>query len=860
MANVNRYINKGVDLQPAHMMKLWRAKPKIFLEDSFDITLDAWQEDVLDLYINNQRIAMVCSKGPGKAQPNDLMIDTPSGKKRFGDLKPGDYVFSESGIPTEITNIYPQGIKSNFRVTFDDGSYTYCCDEHLWKVRGVKEKRKNTWAVKSLREIIDEGVFKFQGKQKHFPWQIPSHGAAAFMYKKLPIDPYTFGVYLGDGSRTSSVISSEDEHIFNRIASKGYSIRKFYPDDKCAYIRVYGLLETLKSLDMLDKYSYEKSIPKVFKESSVEQRKELLKGLMDSDGTVDKRDGTCEFNTTSYQLALDTQWLIRSLGGKSTKIATKETKLNGKKHRDLYRVRVTTRFNPFSLPRKAKYWKAKTQERYYCRTIKKVEHVGYKEMMCISVADPNRCYLTNEFIVTHNTFMLSMIGWHYFMTNHKPKIAALSITKDHLKSNLWAELLMWREQSDLCKLSTNDGAERITLKGHEAYSFIDARSFPKSSDQHQQASALAGIHAKNVGFLIDEAGTIPDSVLATADAALTQEVSATTNAKMIVTANPEVPSGLIYNAVMGKTVQKWATYRVSGDPDDPKRAPRVSKDWAREQIEQFGKDDPWVMVNVYGKYPTSAASMLLTDEEVYEAMNRKLDEKQFRNAQTRLGVDVSRGGVDRTAFARRKGLMAYPIDRIPSSVFGPELAGKVMLQEKDYKVERVFVDNTGGYGSSVIDSLDMSASTIDVTPVVYNGRAQDQRYFNKRTEMWVRLRDWVRKGGCLPNDPQLAKELTAPKLFFRDSIFRLEEKEQMKQRLGYSPDSADALAQTFADVDQDSFYADYSDTVNEATHGRISEHEIWNKYKKQINGAGNHLSDPDQLDSHHNPYYPKHKS
>ena len=694
--NVNRYLNKPIDLQPTHIAKLWRQKPIYFLQDAFDVTLDTWQEEAIDLYMNNQRLGMIASKGPGKAQPVNLEISTPEGPKRFGDLKPGDYVFGEDGKPTKVLEIHPQGFKPNYEVVFDDGTRTHCCDEHLWKVRGTKEKRAKSWSVKSLRDIIDEGLWYYQGEQVHYPWQIPSQGSAEFNESDQTIDPYVMGFWLGDGSRTSGVISTEDQEVIDRIHKLGYETYVTKPKGKCTVVNVYGLRAKIRDLGLLDKYSYEKSIPEVYKYASVKQRIELLKGLMDSDGTIDKRDACCEFSTTSLELARDVQWLIRSLGGKSAGVKVKESYLNGERHRDCYRVRVTTRFNPFHLERKAMYWRAPSQGRYFCRTMKEVNLIGEEEMMCISVEDPNHCYLTSSFIVTHNTFALAMLGWHFFMTNYRPKIAALSITKDHLKSNLWAELLMWRERSDLCRLSTNDGAERITLKGHEGYSFIDARSFPKSSDQHQQASALAGLHSDNVAFLIDEAGMIPDAVLNTADAALSGEMSESKNAKLIVTANPEVPSGLLYKASLGQTIQKWAIQRVSGDPDDPKRAAKVSKDWAREQIAQYGKDDPWVLINVFGVYPKSGSNMLLSDTEVADSMKRDIDHKEIQNMQSRMGIDVARGGIDRSAFARRQGLKAYPIDEESSDKYGPELAGIAMLKQEKFKIERVFVDNTGG--------------------------------------------------------------------------------------------------------------------------------------------------------------------
>ena len=436
------------------------------------------------------------------------------------------------------------------------------------------------------------------------------------------------------------------------------------------------------------------------------------------------------------------------------------------------------------------------------------------------------------------TCLLALLGWHFFITNYRPKIAALSISKAHLKSNLWAELLMWRSRSELLKRSTTDGQEKIGLIGHEGYSFIDARAYPQQADESQMSSALAGLHSDNVAFLIDEAGTIPDAVLATADAALSGGESNTKRARLLVTANPEEPRGMLYRAYMGNTVQKWAIYSVSGDPDDPKRAKRVSLSWAQEQIKTYGRDDPFVMVNVLGKYPNVTSDRIITEQEVRDAMQRNINDLEVHNAQYRLGVDVARGGVDSSALAPRRGLKAYPIETVSSNVFGPELAGKIAFMQQEKKIERIFVDNTGGFGSSVIDSLGIFPH-MDVTPVVYNSRAQDKRYYNKRTEMWLRMRDWIKKGGQLPNDPSLAEELLMPKVFFTNGVFRLEEKEQIKLRLKRSPDKADALAQTFADIEQESFYF------------QAPQH---NNVGKPLRQRQMHLSDENQVDNGWEPH------
>lgn len=441
------------------------------------------------------------------------------------------------------------------------------------------------------------------------------------------------------------------------------------------------------------------------------------------------------------------------------------------------------------------------------------------------------------------TWLLSALALHFLTTRHFPKMAALSVSKDHLQSNLWAELLKMRAQTPLLAKTLSDGAKRIALIGHEGYCFIDARAYPKEANQDEQASALAGLHADNVAFVIDEAGKIPDAVIITADAALSTGDDGDKCAKMILTGNPEEPKGLLYRAVKGKSLQRWGIMKVSGDPEDPKRSPLVSKTWAQEMIDMFGRDNPWVKVNVFGEYPDVSTTSLLTEDEIDAAMKRTIENAAVKNSQSRMGIDVARGGIDSSAIVRRQGLKVWPIEMVPSNVLGPELAGKAALLVQDNRIERIFVDNTGGYGSSVIDSLQLFPR-LDVTPVVYNSRAQDQRYYNKRTEMWVRMRDWVKKGGCLPYDKMLAEELMMPLLLFHGGVMRLEEKEQIKKRLGRSPDRADALAQTFADVEEVSFFYESS--------SETEEEDPWEMVNRRRNQS-NHISEESQIDKYYKP-------
>lgn len=387
------------------------------------------------------------------------------------------------------------------------------------------------------------------------------------------------------------------------------------------------------------------------------------------------------------------------------------------------------------------------------------------------------------------TALLSWLAWNFLVTRPHPKVAATSITSDNLSDGLWAEMAKWRNKSDLLKTQFEWTKTRIFAKDYPETWFMSARTWPKGGDSNQQADTLAGLHADYILFLIDESGGIPDAVMAAAEAALATGIEC----KLVQAGNPTHLEGPLYRASTSER-HLWFVVEITGDPDDPKRSPRISVQWAREQIEKYGRDNPWVLVNVFGQFPPSSLNTLLGPDDVSQAMKRKAYKMDYEFSQKRLGIDVARFGDDRTVIFPRQGLMCFkPV--IMRGARTQEIAARVAAAKAKWLSEVELVDDTGGFGAGVIDALQLSgASPIGIH---FSGKPVDDRYKNKRAEMWFLMADWVKGGGCLPDIPELVAELTAPTYTFVNGKFFIEPKDQIKERLGFSPDLADALCLTF---------------------------------------------------------------
>lgn len=418
---LNYLVGRGVD--PSRISQTLREAPAYvpaeYVVKEFYKLFD-YQEIIVDELVDelySRRLDL--QTGKGKAAPLDAKIRIPGGWSTMGEMELGTKIIAPDGTETEVTGIFPQGITPVMRVTFGDGRSTECCPEHLWKVFYVNASPDKRWRVVNTMEMFR--LINMPNPRVYVQLIEPEVQPA----KDFPIPPYTLGVILGDGHIGEKVvqISKEDQDLFGFIEEElipGHRLNVRTAKDRC-HTRGISRTDTstgtnayvtaLTSMGLAGVTSSGKFIPEEYFEGSRDQRLALLQGLMDTDGTANslKTGGAISFCSTSYRLATGVQYLVRSLGGIAS-ISVRHTQYthNGVKKNGQVSYDVNIRYKkPSELFRIARKKERTNDEGQYCANlklrVKSIEFVGQKETQCISVAHEERLYVTDDFIVTHNT-------------------------------------------------------------------------------------------------------------------------------------------------------------------------------------------------------------------------------------------------------------------------------------------------------------------------------------------------------------------------------------------------------------------------------------------------------------------------
>ena len=387
------------------------------------------------------------------AHPYNQKVFTPLGWRKWKDIKIGDELYGTYGNVTKVIDIPYDKECDVYKVTLRDGRKILASDEHLWKIEFHNKKEIQ---IMTTLELLKEYKRKRKISNRNplgieYVCSIPKNKGVEMPYNKTKVDAYTFGLLLGDGSfRYCSCYYTQDPKDLE-IERKyiPYNIIKWKA--KYAYrINIPNWHKILEEYGLYNKKSEDKFIPDEYKYNSKEVRLNLLKGLMDSDGTLDNK-GRYIIALSSKRMIEDIAFICRSLGYNcSYTIKKTGYKVNGiiKECLPSYALTIFTRDIIANLPRKQKKEKIITNQYSINKELRtriiNIEYVGKQKAKCVTVDSKDNCYLIGDFVTTHNcakSYFLATIMSHNLIVGeseatHKRCITVLTAAqKEYLKDD-----------------------------------------------------------------------------------------------------------------------------------------------------------------------------------------------------------------------------------------------------------------------------------------------------------------------------------------------------------------------------------------------------------------------------------------
>lgn len=447
--------------------------------------------------------------GSGKATSLDTKIKIPGGWTTMGEIKLGDVVTGRDGLPTNVVGVFPQGKVQLYKITFADGRSVECCAEHQWT---IWDRKHSVWKTVDTLSIINM-IKANRDHQIHVPLIEPE----IVEDKKFNIDPYLLGALIGDGGMSQGGITftNNDSFVIDKVKvllGEQFTIRNISNGKPFEYVinsnlKNHSMQSLLRELDLMGKLSKEKFIPEEYMNGSIEQRWELLRGLMDTDGSADSMP---TFNTSSKKLALQVQELVRSLGG----IASLSSRIPSYTHNneklegaEAYRVhiRIKSPKRCFSLPRKQDKTLEETQYSDNLKLhIESVVESRVDEAQCISVDNEDKLYVVNDYIVTHNTF--TSLVWSEMISPYKTII----VVPKHLVNNPWVEEMTNKYFKVVPKIWTSlDGTN--PLNHTDCDYFIIYKENLRSGEYDPLINAISKKGKEPVKIIVDESHNYNES-------------------------------------------------------------------------------------------------------------------------------------------------------------------------------------------------------------------------------------------------------------------------------------------------------------------------------------------------------------
>ena len=385
----------------------------------------------------------------------------------------------------------------------------------------------------------------------------------------------------------------------------------------------------------------------------------------------------------------------------------------------------------------------------------------------------------------HGVGKSALVAWLIlWMMNTRPDMAGVvtANTQRQLGGKTWAELARWNKRA-INAHCLKWMATKFSMVGHDATWFVEALAWSK-----EKPEAFAGLHAKHVLVIFDEASAIPDEIWEVVEGAYTS------GGYWFAFGNPTRNTGR-FRECFGRFKHRWTTRQVDG-----RNAKMVNQEQVKEWLADYGEDSDFIRVRVRGVFPNVGnrqfISMTLAEDAAKREVVTDLSQPLI------MSVDVARFGDDQSVICFRRGRDARSIPmRKYRGLEAPQLVNEVIRAANEYRPAAIFIDG-GGVGGPIVDYLNKQR-VAGLREVGFGNKADKKLdhggdYANKRAEIWDSMKTWL-AGAAIPDDPALIDSLCGGEYGF-DRLDRLilESKEDMKRRGLASPDEGDALAMTFA--------------------------------------------------------------
>ncbi|MEE0722018.1 MAG: terminase TerL endonuclease subunit [Caecibacter sp.] len=420
-----------------HTKGKWAGQPFLLLpwqeqivRDLFGIVKENGKRQFLTAYIE-------IPKKNGKQLALDTPIPTPEGWKTMADLKVGDRVFDEQGKPCHVVAKSPvDDTEQAYELVFRDGGRIVAGERHLWDVEYTHGKtREKQWTTGEIYRRTKQ--YREKSKDNRSLIRIPVNQLLHLPERNLPLDPYLYGYWLGNGSATKPEITVRDSDVEDLIPLIPYPLHNRYPQT-CggSEILVYKALKSILVKNFRDKV-----IRPEYLRASETQRWALLQGLMDSDGCIGTRKGQGVYVSTIQELVESVQELLWSLGIKNAMTSCPSTRYGKPTGETLYQIRFTaftdqpvSKLHRKSIRRREREKKTRSCFHY----LKEIKPLDDKvPMQCIQVDSPSHCYLAGRTMVkTHNSELAAAIALYLLYADNEPSAEVYGAACDRNQASI----------------------------------------------------------------------------------------------------------------------------------------------------------------------------------------------------------------------------------------------------------------------------------------------------------------------------------------------------------------------------------------------------------------------------------------